>query len=223
MEGYISSKLPNTLFSVSVPIIATYSPEELDVYGLPMSIVNNSRLENNYETMTTVMLPLTKIIDIYNMGFPIKLNNYKDVTTIYSILENYLDDTERFKYNTIHKPKFREDRLQDIDRFASEIFNLNKITIAKDAFSLQNGFDIGLGRMMQMNEAIVPIEKEQVSRYGNRYKNYSNPNKPFAYDNGQAFSEYNNVGETYTGYNPSNAPVVNFDNVKRKSRYRNND
>lgn len=223
MEGYISSKLPNTLFSVSVPIIATYSPEELDVYGLPMSIVNNSRLENNYETMTTVMLPLTKIIDIYNMGFPIKLNNYKDVTTIYSILENYLDDTERFKYNTIHKPKFREDRLQDIDRFASEIFNLNKITIAKDAFSIQNGFDIGLGRMMQMNEAIVPIEKEQVSRYGNRYKNYSSPNKPFTYDNGQAFSEYNNAGETYTGYNPSNAPVVNFDNVKRKSRYRNND
>lgn len=119
--------LPDKLFLVRVPIVCTYSQEEIDILGLPVTynVDSGAYVADAYKNLTTCMLPLTKIIDIYTSNYPIYVVNEEDVKTIYDILNRYfhgLDEQGNFDYNVQGQV---EDRLADIKKFATEMFGLN--------------------------------------------------------------------------------------------------
>lgn len=225
--------LPGTLFNVTVPYISIVSDEEMELYGLPMDVVNNGRIQRGYTHMSDVMLPLYRIIEIYNNGYPITLKKREDVSKIYEILENYLDKIEQYKNTTVHKPIFDETALQVVDRFANEIFNLNKGEIGLAAVTLQNGFSIGLGSIMgeKRSSNIGPSKEEltTTSRYGRKYKNIRNISEPLEpvqdLNDGSAYKDYtaNNNAATTIGYSSNNnMPLIDLSTVRRRSRYKHN-
>ena len=142
--------LPNDLFMVRVPIIATYEDREIDTFGLPFSIDNQgNQFMDTYKELTTVMLPLDKIIDIYIKGFYIAVVNKEDISKIYVILEKYLSGSVSNPNAYINRGFVKEERLEDIERFANEMFGLNKATIVNDAVkeSKNNPFGLNLDLM----------------------------------------------------------------------------
>jgi len=152
------TKLPDTLFMVKVPTIYTYSEADMNSMGLPMKQSINGKDTVDANEMSRVMLPLTRIIDIYSYGGKISLVNSDEVTAIYKILEDYLRD-----YNPItpelNSTSYDESRDIDIDRFASEMFDLNRRDIVGNTINKKSGFDIGIhkmgiGRINRNNTAI---------------------------------------------------------------------
>lgn len=118
-------RLPNKLFLVRVPIIATYSPEELDILGLPVTYNFFGNYDDQaYRNLTTCMLPLDRLIDIYTSNFPIYIVNHGDIQVIHDILVKYIEDA----YDGPADPNIRyeeDERIEDIERFAMEMFDIN--------------------------------------------------------------------------------------------------
>lgn len=149
--------LPGKLFLVRVPIIATYSDTEIDLLGLPVDTNTfggyNPKTYNNF---TTCMLPLDRLVDIYMQNYPIYVVNQSDTVEIYNILEEYLtgeSEPETFSRNLEARV---EDRLVDIEKFASEMFGYNRGTIARDMYQrdLQNNIINGLSLNLTANMSI---------------------------------------------------------------------
>lgn len=142
MTEYRYQPLPDRLFMVKVPYIATLSSAEIDAFGLPVDIDHGTDIGSmtgiyNYQAynhFTTVMLPLTRIIDIYCNGYEIRINNREDIPIIYEILETYLRGVINVQNFSLNRRMIKEDRLDDIERFANEMFGLNRGVIAQSAF-----------------------------------------------------------------------------------------
>lgn len=232
--------LPTTLFSVRVPIIATYSDSEVDLYGLPMSVDNmGNRDEEAYKDFTTVMLPLTKLIDIYSRGYPIRLVDQNDINTIYKILEEYLQSTVDTFNNSPNKIIYEEERGDDIERFAAEIFGLNKPRIVQEAIkeTSYNPFGLNLGLMNVRKPAdtapvgtrvAYPNEVKKTTTINNskadiRYGGDSLVNVQFpkqvSYPNVNTERVLPKSSDSYA-YMYDTLPDINIDDVERVSNYR---
>ncbi len=138
------------LYTIRVPMVATYSEEEMDLFGIPQD-----ETENEYEEMVqkdvslelvTIMTTIDKMIDMFSLGYPIRLMG-NHVTEVFKIMETYLsgrNDDEHFSLNRLTTP---DTRLKEIDAFASGMFDLNKMRIVKDTTNARNGFDLSIDRM----------------------------------------------------------------------------
>lgn len=121
------------LFLVRVPTISTYTDFEIENCGLPITIdlVSGKTLNNKaYNDLTTCMLPLIRLIEIYCNGYSIHIVNKEDSTEIYTILSEYLN-TVNNSYN-LNASTVSKKEQENIKKFASEIFNLNKAAIVKE-------------------------------------------------------------------------------------------
>lgn len=162
-EGY--HPLPNKLFLIRVPAICTYDEAELDLFGRPVDIDSSGKkYKDIHNNLVTVMLPLDRIINIYASGYSIALVNKEDVTILYNMLEKYLRgivNAERYS------PNFRcieEDRLPDIEKFANEMFDLNKGTIVGEVISKRNNNPFGLGlNLMDVKTPKHVIEEMKIN------------------------------------------------------------
>lgn len=220
----LSLELPTKLYEVTIPSIFTYSQEELEIYGLPMTVVNNETLQRDFTTSYShVCLPLKRIIEIFNMGASIKLRNPDDLVEIYNSLEKYLNDTHDMLNNTIHKPKFQEDELQDIDRFLSSMFELNKHKITLSSLKFESAYSLGLESPMsyKTNEIRNTEDIEIVPRYGGKYDGSPAISVNSLQNNRGTLQNYpNSGGVTTINYIQNNAPEINFDKIKRRSMYK---
>lgn len=149
--------LPDTLFLVRVPIVATYSDAEISLLGLPITINHGDNYGSNqgeynysaYKELTTVMLPITRLVDIYCGGHKIVIVNRSDIPVIYEILEKYLMGVTAAQTYSLNRALIEEDRMEDIERFASEMFGINKSLIAKTVYDQMNkdGFNLDMNFM----------------------------------------------------------------------------
>lgn len=144
--------LPTTLYTVSIPTIATYSEAEMEILGVPVTEYSNGKKNYDDMPMTTVMLPLTRIIDIYSSGMPITLIDTDKVVEIYTTLEEYISDSNK-RAPMLNAAVIDDNRDIDIDRFAEEVLKYNKHTIVNSLYNKSSGFDIGLGKM-QINRPV---------------------------------------------------------------------
>lgn len=125
--------LPKKLFKVRVPVLATYSKEELELLGIPLSIIKEGDGEdvtvrydkNSYRELVTVSLPLSKIIDIYCDGMRIQVVDHKDTLEIFRLLENYIAGIESTPHMLNMENKVPDERLENIKKFAQDIYAMN--------------------------------------------------------------------------------------------------
>jgi len=195
------TRLPSTLFTVIVPMVSTYSDLEMDIMGVPLQETSSGKRTACDDTMTRVMLPLTRIIDIYRTGAPIKLVNVNEVPTIFKILEDYLHESNSttMEFNIM---SHEDNRDVDIDRFASEMFDLNRVDIVNETLNKKSGFDIGIPKLHINNRPKVTRRRMNVS------ESYSLENPSVANDN---------IDDVYL---TSKVNYTDPEKVTRKSRIR---
>lgn len=231
--------LPGKLFKVRVPMIATYTPEEISLYGMNVNIIDGRADMSSIYAPTLVQLPLDRIIDIYTEGYrPITLVDRKELEEIYTILDNYvrgLASTNNFMINT---PGIVEERLYDIERFAAEIFDNNKVAILKQSLKFKHGWDVDVNTM-SMNQVTTPVVQDQNYNYGyeNHMSGYNtvlsggNINQSTRYSNTSSYNTEpvgNTVADSYR-VNPNkpdvvggytyinkNLPEIDYDAIKRE-------
>jgi len=194
-NGY--TKLPTKVFKVRVPMMATYSDEEVEILGYPIFESSEGDKKQVYKDFSTVCINLDTMIDHYIAGYPIRIVEREDIAEIFNILEKYIEGREsdvNYSINKIHIGK--DDRIDQIDKFANEMFGLNKVNIVKKSVNASNGFNLGL---MPMAPIVDVKEIGIMSGYQN------NPS-----------STYQN-----RSYLVDNTPQVNMDKIVRTSPLKN--
>ena len=171
MNSVSYQSLPNDLFMVKVPIVATYEEREITTFGLPVSIDQTDGVYmDTYKELTTVMLPISRIIDIYISGYPIHIVNKDDIIKIYEIIDEYMNGTNQNSMVSINREIVEEDRMDDIVRFAKEILNINRETITNDVKKqiYSHGFDLGMELMED-----ISISESKIGNYNSSLLNYN--------------------------------------------------
>ena len=142
-------KLPTRLYTVKVPAIATYDPAELELIGVPVDYKDGKVAKEGYLDYSTVMLPIRKILNIYDEGYPIKLINKDDSADMYNSLERYVKD---WSVDLRYSPNMKVDDVDNdylmlIDKFLSEMFGFNKDVIVKDMVKQNSAYQMNVGVM----------------------------------------------------------------------------
>lgn len=119
------------VYKARVPIISTYSEHELDVVGIPMNVIGDSN-KNSYNELVLTMITINDMVEKYNNGFNINIIEEKDMKEIYHVIQKHLEAWQAFKVHSLNQTAIPVDDLILLDKFASEIFTLNKRSIVKD-------------------------------------------------------------------------------------------
>lgn len=192
-----SKGLPTKLYKVSVPIIATYDSEDIDLFGLPVSYIDDEDNydPNSYKERTVAMFNLRKILDAYENGYTVRLIDKKDVQEIYDTLTEFLLYTKN-----IPDPYFRDNideeevnTIRVIDRFLTDIFDIHKIAIVDNEASKHKAYKT-IGNIMGNGTLLNSKSNNQHSR-----------------NNRNSFSEVSDVH-----YVQSNAPDIDLSHLKRE-------
>ena len=69
-------------YLLDVPIAATISDQERKELGLPVNIMDGEFNTRYPLEMTTVYIPISQMLDIFDRGFTMRVKNYNDVTDI---------------------------------------------------------------------------------------------------------------------------------------------
>ena len=158
-------KLPDNLFTFVIPKIATYSDDEIELFGINLDRENGKLKKNTAYEKVTVMLNLDKLIDIYLMGYPISIPNQEDAEKIFRLLDDYVYEWNRFlKSRKNVNPVLYDERLRDMDRFLTEFFSLRRKELleAVDKQETSDGFDLGITMMKpKVNEVVRERKKIQ--------------------------------------------------------------
>ena len=118
MQAY--EKLNKKLILVRVPQVALYSEEELKLLGIPIDVIDGKEDKKSVTQYTTVMLPLSKILDIYSNGFTIRIVNSDEIPAIAEFLTEVLSLLE-------YSLNVSDTELKDkIKMFLDGVIELNK-------------------------------------------------------------------------------------------------
>lgn len=198
------NELPDTLFRVRVPTIATYSEAEYRAFGIPVSSYDGKRCKMDAEEMTTVHLPLTRIIDIYSNGMPIMLVDKTQLHSMYTSIEKYLSNVIEDSNFSLNRLTITEDRIPEIEKFVEEMFGHNKAAIVKTLISNnKSGFDLGL----DLFKPKVSIDINQVQGRGSILDNY---------DDATSIRRPEHNNNTFIDNN--SLPTLDMESVRRKRR-----
>jgi len=139
--------LPDNVFKVRVPIIATYTEQEIELYGVPLDSnnTNGKTDKESYQNMTIVMINLDRIINIYIQGYPIYLVDQTKRDIMFKILEEYIYVNNNDVRTSLNQNIVKDERLYEIDKFVNEMFGNNKESIVKGMVSQSNGYAINMG------------------------------------------------------------------------------
>ena len=135
-------ELPKTLFTVVVPILATYSEEELRVYGMTTGAsgygINYDPLKQN----SKVKINLVRIIDIYSRGYTISAINQAEMTKIYQVVKDYIEKINYMTNTAVNKQYVDREWYNEVIKFLNEIEGNNGLTLSKRTPAI-SGFDLG--------------------------------------------------------------------------------
>jgi len=211
---YDQTKLPNDLFRVRVPTIATYTEEEIAIYGLPTEYDSEGDIKDTFGDMSVVELSINRIIDIYSMGYPLSIATPEDSKKLFTILENYLNAQVNQYTNSINQSFVRDERTNEIDKFLTEIFDYNRNTIVGDMIkNTGGGFALDLGMMntgtLHTPTATLSDDSVQIDHATGTtgimagYTSQQQPLQP--------------VQQQMQPMLQQNQPAININNIKRKS------
>jgi len=139
--------LPTKLYRVTIPIMATYSDAEIEIYGLPTDVNDGSIMQDSFTEKTNAMININRMVDLYVMGYPISIYNPDDAKEIFDHLDGYLNTHVNKIQKSINKPLKEDERLVEIDKFLSEMFDYNRVKIVEDKIKPYAPFDTGIGFM----------------------------------------------------------------------------
>ena len=158
------------LFLARVPILATFSEEEIEITGIPMH--QNMEDEKKTESMlntTTVMITINDMVEKYKNGFKISIVNYEDMSFIYDVIQDHLLAWRNRRITSLNSTSTNVDNdLIDLDSFANEIFGIHKVKIVNDNMIVKPTFTNSLADILMSpttpKKEINVIDYDEVTR-----------------------------------------------------------
>lgn len=158
------------LFLARVPILSTFSEEEIEITGIPMH--QNMEDEKKTESMlntTTVMITINDMVEKYKNGFKISIVNYEDMSFIYDVIQDHLLAWRNRRITSLNSTSTNVDNdLIDLDSFANEIFGIHKVKIVNDNMIVKPAFTNSLADMLMSpttpKKEINVIDYDEVTR-----------------------------------------------------------
>lgn len=167
----------NRLFKVKVPVLATYTEMDMELVGLPASYDAKAGLQNQSVTeLNDVYLTINDMLEIYKKGFDILVDKQEDVDTIYKSINDHLLMWAKYGSHGPNRIVIPEEDLSDLDRFAAEIFNNNKIEIVNGTIHKVQPFGGQMGIKLielngpKVNNTINYDEMERASLFESKNK-----------------------------------------------------
>lgn len=158
------------LFLARVPILSTFSEEEIEITGIPMH--QNMEDEKKTESMlntTTVMITINDMVEKYKNGFKISIVNYEDMSFIYDVIQDHLLAWRNRRITSLNSTSTNVDNdLIDLDSFANEIFGIHKVKIVNDNMIVKPAFTNSLADILMSpttpKKEINVIDYDEVTR-----------------------------------------------------------
>ena len=158
------------LFLARVPILSTFSEEEIEITGIPMH--QNMEDETKTESMlntTTVMITINDMVEKYKNGFKISIVNYEDMSFIYDVIQDHLLAWRNRRITSLNSTSTNVDNdLIDLDSFANEIFGIHKVKIVNDNMIVKPAFTNSLADILMSpttpKKEINVIDYDEVTR-----------------------------------------------------------
>ena len=158
------------LFLARVPILATFSEEEIEITGIPMhqNMEDDKKTESMLNT-TTVMITINDMVEKYKNGFKISIVNYEDMSFIYDVIQDHLLAWRNRRITSLNSTSTNVDNdLIDLDSFANEIFGIHKVKIVNDNMIVKPAFTNSLANMLMSpttpKKEINVIDYDEVTR-----------------------------------------------------------
>ena len=158
------------LFLARVPILSTFSEEEIEITGIPMhqDMEDEKKTESMLNT-TTVMITINDMVEKYKNGFKISIVNYEDMSFIYAIIQDHLLAWRNRRITSLNSTSTNVDNdLIDLDSFANEIFGIHKVTIVNDKMIVKPAFTNSLADILLSpttpKKEINVIDYDEVTR-----------------------------------------------------------
>jgi len=155
----------NKLYKVRVPLLSTYSEEELDIVGIPFNVIDGDN-HDAHELTTIVMIPIVSMVEKYNNGFSVAVVEPRDMDQIYDVITNHLLAWRNHRATSLNQTALPAEDLVLLDKFAQEIFGNNKKTIIKTNVIATKAFGGNFSDLlMRNNKRIQPeIDYDKVER-----------------------------------------------------------
>ena len=158
------------LFLARVPILSTFSEEEIELTGIPMhqDMEDEKKTESMLNT-TTVMITINDMVEKYKNGFKISIVNYEDMSFIYAIIQDHLLAWRNRRITSLNSTSTNVDNdLIDLDSFANEIFGIHKVKIVNDNMIVKPAFTNSLADILLSpttpKKEINVIDYDEVTR-----------------------------------------------------------
>lgn len=201
-----ANRLPQRLFLVDVPMIATIPDIEFEAFGVPVDILNGKRNSRTHLETSRVMIPAARIIEIYSAGHKILMPNKDDLAGLYDILDKFLTDIIAANQQSINKIDVDERFVEEVDKFCMEMFSFNRITIIRRKLSNSqtSGYNI-VPDLMSLRHAGHTSYQQQ-------------PQQPQhqSYSKRDVFDMVPDQPQDVT-FIFNQSPTLNIDNIKRES------
>lgn len=143
------TNLPNTIYTVKVPLLATLDEYDMLSGELPYKEGTDGTKISQHNDMCIVGITIDKMLNIYSNGFPIRVLNKEDLFDIYNNLKRYLLDADKDDLISINKRAHEDERMPDIKRFIQEIFDNNKHLLTEE--ERRNSLNNVMTRMIESN------------------------------------------------------------------------
>lgn len=158
------------LFLARVPILSTFSEEEIEITGIPMhqDMEDEKKTESMLNT-TTVMITINDMVEKYKNGFKISIVNYEDMSFIYDVIQDHLLAWRNRRITSLNSTSTNVDNdLIDLDSFANEIFGIHKVKIVNDNMIVKPAFTNSLADILMSpttpKKEINVIDYDEVTR-----------------------------------------------------------
>jgi len=168
----------NKLYRVTVPVLATYSQDELDIVGIPLNVIDDVK-HDSHEQRVEVMIPIVDMVEKFNNGFRVAVINSEDVDEIYDVINKHLSAWRDHSVVSLNQTAMPTEDLILLDKFASEIFSLNKRTIVDKTVVRAPAFSGNFNALMMRENPIVKqeidydsVERESIAPKNRRKSKY---------------------------------------------------
>lgn len=118
--------LPNTIYTVKVPLLATLDEYDMLSGELPYKEGTDGNRIQQHHDMTVVGMTIDRMLEVYSNGFPIRIMNKSDLFEIYNTLKRYYLDADKDNLLSINQRAHDDERIPDIKKFLQEILSNNE-------------------------------------------------------------------------------------------------
>lgn len=148
VENDARKAIQNEQYAVRIPRLATYTPFDIEVLGIPEIIKDGDVYTDNQEALVVVGLSIMDIAEKIDDGYPVTLVNNSDLKPIFKAIEEFLNTTGDNTI-TIHGGDVTDRETEILTVFYNNIAELNdheqlkEISKVEKFFEEQNTFGFG--------------------------------------------------------------------------------